>query len=66
MTLSAPPEQTLRASRAVDSPSRRIYLIAKGFRPSAILYDDGRRTGVDDPLVAGLAPKVAAPMVVAP
>jgi hypothetical protein len=27
-----------------------IYLIAKGFQPSPILYDDGRHTGVDGPL----------------
>jgi hypothetical protein len=38
-----------------------IYLIAKGFKPSSILYDDGRDTAVDGPLIPGLA----APVVVA-
>src|ERR1700757_829733 len=28
-----------------------IYLIAKGFKPSPVLYDDGRRAGVDGPLM---------------
>ena len=28
-----------------------IYLIAKGFKPSHVLYDDGRHTGVDGPLI---------------
>ena len=38
-----------------------IYLIVKGFRPSPILYDDGRHTGVDGPLI----PAFAAPEPVA-
>jgi hypothetical protein len=41
-----------------------IYLIVKGFRPSSVLYDDGRHTGVDGPLIPGLAaPVVAVPVV---
>src|ERR1700759_1873307 len=28
-----------------------IYLIVKGFKPSHVLYDDGRHTGVDGPLL---------------
>jgi hypothetical protein len=32
-----------------------IYLIVKGFKPSPVLYDDGRHAGVDGPLVPGLA-----------
>ena len=49
----------LRASFILTLPegvwelSLGIYLIAKGFRPSPILYDDGRRTGVDGPLIPG-------------
>ncbi len=44
-----------------------IYLIVKGFKPSPILYDDGRYAGVDGPLIPGLAaPEPAAPAVVAP
>lgn len=31
-----------------------IYLIAKGFKPSAVLYDDGRHAGVDGPLMPTL------------
>ena len=38
-----------------------IYLIARGFKPSPILYDDGLRAGVDGPLV----PLMAAPVVAA-
>ena len=55
MTLSAPPEQTLREP------------IAKGFKPSPILYDDGPRAGVDGPLMPVLAaPDAAIPLVAAP
>jgi hypothetical protein len=44
-----------------------IYLILKGFKPSPILYDDGRHAGVDGPLIPGLAaPAVAVPAVAAP
>ena len=32
-----------------------IYLIARGFKPSQVLHDDGRHTGVDGPLVPALA-----------
>jgi hypothetical protein len=32
-----------------------IYLIIKGFKPSHVLYDDGRHTGVDGPLIPALA-----------
>jgi hypothetical protein len=32
-----------------------IYLIVKGFKPSQILHDDGRHTGVDGPLIPVLA-----------
>ena len=28
-----------------------IYLIVKGFKPSQVLHDDGRHTGVDGPLI---------------
>jgi hypothetical protein len=85
MTLSAPPEQTLREplDRPVEPPcgasfiltlpeavwelSLGIYLIAKGFKPSPILYDGGPRAGVDDPLMPVLAaPDVAVPLVAAP
>lgn len=68
MTLSAPPEQTLRErpDRPVE-PSLGIYLIAKGFKPSPILYDDGPRAGVEGPLMPVLAaPDVAIPLVAAP
>jgi hypothetical protein len=71
MTLSAPPEQTLREplDRPVEPPSRRIARIAgifKGFKPSPILYDDGPRAGVDGPLMPVLAaPDVAISLVAA-
>jgi uncharacterized membrane protein YidH (DUF202 family) len=45
----------LTLPEAVWELSLGIYLIAKGFKPSAILYDDGRRAGVDGPLVPALA-----------
>jgi hypothetical protein len=40
-----------------------IYLIVKGFKPSPILYDDGRHAGVDGPLIPAFATPetVAAP-----
>ena len=42
-------------------------LIAKGFKPSPILYDDGPRAGVDGPLIPVLAaPDTAIPLVAAP
>ncbi len=38
-----------------------IYLIVKGFKPSQVLYDNGRHTGVDGPLIPVLeAPALAA------
>jgi Domain of unknown function (DUF4386) len=43
------------------------YLIVMGFKPSPILYDDGRHAGVDGPLIPGFAaPEVAVPAVAAP
>jgi len=51
----------LTVPEAVWELSLGIYLIARGFKPSPILYDDGLRAGVDGPLV----PLVAAPVVVA-
>jgi hypothetical protein len=43
-----------------------LYLIVNGFRPSSILYDDGRRAGVDGPLVPVVAAaEVGAPLVAA-
>ena len=66
-------DQTSGASFILTLPeaawelSLGIYLIVKGFKPSPILYDDGRHTGVDGPLVPGLAPpKLASPVVAAP
>ena len=32
-----------------------IYLIVQGFKPSQVLHDDGRHTGVDGPLIPVLA-----------
>ena len=53
----------LTLPEAVWELSLGIYLIAKGFRPSHVLYDDERHTGVDGPLI----PAFAAPEpVVAP
>ena len=44
-----------------------IYLVAKGFKPSPIRYDDGPRASVDGPLMPVLtAPDVAIRMVAAP
>jgi hypothetical protein len=51
----------LTLPEAVWELSLGIYLIVKGFKPSPILYDDGRRAGVDGPLT----PLLAAPEVVA-
>jgi hypothetical protein len=45
------PSGLLSLPEAVWELSLGIYLIAKGFRPSPILYDDGRHAGVDGPLV---------------
>jgi len=36
--------------------------LASPFKPSPVLYDDGRHAGVDGPLI----PVLVAPMVVAP
>ena len=53
----------LTLPEAVWELSLGIYLIVKGFKPSPILYDDGRHTGVDGPLIPALAAPepVAAP-----
>lgn len=51
----------LTLPEAVWELSLGIYLIVKGFKPSPILHDDGRHTGVDGPLI----PVLAAPELVA-
>ena len=51
----------LTLPEAVWELSLGIYLIVKGFKPSTILYDDGRHTGVDGPLI----PVLTAPEAVA-
>ena len=53
----------LTLPEAVWELSLGIYLIAKGFKPSPILYDDERHTGMDGPLIPGLVvpQPVAAP-----
>jgi hypothetical protein len=57
----------LTLPEAVWELSLGIYLIVKGFKPSPILYDDGRHTGVDGPLIPVFAaPDVAAPVVAGP
>ena len=45
----------LTLPEAVWELSLGIYLIVKGFKPSHVLYDDGRHTGVDGPLIPALA-----------
>jgi hypothetical protein len=45
---------------AIWELSLGVYLIATGFKPSAILYDDGRQSGVDGPLIPVLPAPVAA------
>jgi hypothetical protein len=60
------PSTILTLPEAVWELSLGIYLIVKGFKPSAILYDDGRQSGVDGPLTPVFAaPPVAAPVVAA-
>jgi len=49
------PSGILTAPEAAWELSLGIYLIVKGFKPSAVLYDDGRHAGVDGPLIPGLA-----------
>jgi uncharacterized protein DUF4386 len=44
----------LTLPEAVWELSLGVYLIARGFKPSPILYDDGRHAGVDGPLIPGL------------
>lgn len=44
----------LTLPEAVWELSLGIYLIAKGFKASHVLYDDARHTGVDGPLLATL------------
>ena len=54
----------LTLPEAIWELSLGIYLIARGFRPSPILYDDGRHAGVDGPLIPfPLTPEVTAPVV---
>ena len=45
----------LTLPEAVWELSLGIYLIVKGFKPSHVLYDDGRHIGVDGPLIPVLA-----------
>jgi hypothetical protein len=45
------PSTILTLPEAAWELSLGIYLIVKGFKPSPILYDDGRHTGVDGPLI---------------
>jgi Domain of unknown function (DUF4386) len=52
--LSAP-SGILTLPEAAWELSLGIYLIVKGFRPSPILYDDGRHAGVDGPLIPPVA-----------
>ena len=51
---SALPSFILTLPEAVWELSLGIYLIAKGFRSSPVLYDDGRHTGVDGPRLAAV------------
>jgi hypothetical protein len=55
------PSTILTAPEAIWELSLGIYLIVKGFKPSPVLYDDGRHAGVDGPLI----PVIAAPEMVA-
>ena len=55
------PSAILTLPEAAWEVSLGIYLIAKGFKPSPILNDDGRHAGVDGPLM----PVPAAPEAVA-
>jgi hypothetical protein len=52
---SSGPSFILTLPEAVWELSLGIYLIVKGFKPSHVLYDDGRHTGVDGPLIPALA-----------
>jgi Domain of unknown function (DUF4386) len=54
------PSFILTLPEAVWELSLGIYLIAKGFKPSPILNDDGRHTGVNGPLMPMLSGPVAA------
>ena len=45
------PSALLTFPEAAWELSLGIYLIARGFTPSPVLYDDGRRAGVDGPLI---------------
>ncbi len=49
---SSGPSFVLTLPEAVWELSLGIYLIAKGFKPSHVLYDDAHHAGVDGPLVA--------------
>jgi hypothetical protein len=46
------PSFILTVPEAVWELSLGIYLIARGFKPSPVLYDDSRHAGVDGPLIA--------------
>ncbi|MFN8132315.1 MAG: DUF4386 domain-containing protein [Solirubrobacteraceae bacterium] len=59
------PSTILTLPEAAWELSLGIYLIVKGFRPSSVLYDDGRRAGVDGPLVPALPASVPATPAVA-
>jgi hypothetical protein len=54
------PSFVLTLPEAAWELSLGVYLIVKGFKASQVLYDDGRHTGVDGPLI----PVLAAPEVV--
>jgi hypothetical protein len=60
---SSGPSFILTLPEAAWELSLGTYPIVKGFKPSPILYDDGRHTGVDGPLIPVLA---AAEPVAAP
>jgi hypothetical protein len=45
------PSFILTLPEAVWELSLGIYLIARGFKPSPVLYDDSRHAGVDGPLI---------------
>jgi len=49
------PSFILTLPEAVWELSLGVYLVAKGFKPSPVLYDDGRHTGADRPLIPVIA-----------
>jgi hypothetical protein len=54
------PSGILTLPEAAWELSLGIYLIARGFKPSPVLYDDGRHAGVDGPLIPVVAAAVVA------